>query len=96
MVSSKRRTRLLSFRLYEDEYEDLKNLSTAQGARSISECARSVLSVWIGSQSQSPEEALESEVYRLSREVDRLTRLVKRTYPNRTQQNNNDEPAASS
>lgn len=89
MVSTKRRTRLLSFRLYEDEYEDLRTLSIAQGARSISECARSALSSWIGSRSLSPGEALEAEVYRLSCEVDRLTRLVRKNHPQKLQANGN-------
>jgi hypothetical protein len=38
-----RRDRLVSFRLSEEEYECLRNVSVAQRARSISDFARSVL-----------------------------------------------------
>jgi hypothetical protein len=39
----KTRTRIVSFRLSEDEYERLKDVSRAQCARSVSEFARSTL-----------------------------------------------------
>jgi len=39
----KTRTRMLSFRLSEDEYERLRNLSVMERARSVSDFARSTL-----------------------------------------------------
>jgi hypothetical protein len=53
----------------------------AQGARSISDYTRSILSHWIGSQAGSSREALEAEVCRLSREVERLARLMEKNTP---------------
>lgn len=76
MNASKRRTRLVTFRLDEQEYQGLREVSIAQGARSISDFTRSTLSRLIGNQTGSSREALEAEVYRLSREVERLARLV--------------------
>ena len=76
MNSAKRRTRLVTFRLDEQEYQGLRDRSIAQGARSISDFTRSTLSRLIGNQTGSSREALEAEVYRLSREVERLARLV--------------------
>ena len=76
MNSAKRRTRLVTFRLDEQEYQGLRDLSIAQGARSISDFTRSTLCRLIGNQTGSSREALEAEVYRLSREVERLAQLV--------------------
>jgi hypothetical protein len=39
----KRRTRLISFRLSDEEYQALLQITTAQGARSISDFSRTVL-----------------------------------------------------
>jgi hypothetical protein len=39
----KRRTRLVSFRIYDDEYQTLVKITAAQGARSISDFSRSAL-----------------------------------------------------
>ena len=49
----KRRSKLVSFRLSDEEYEKLRVACVAEGARSISEFARSALqrSVWNQSQS---------------------------------------------
>jgi hypothetical protein len=38
----KRRSKIVSFRLSDAEYESLKNVSAARGARSVSEFTRSV------------------------------------------------------
>ena len=94
MNSSKRRTRLVTFRLDEQEYQGLRERSIAQGARSISDFTRSTLSPLIGNQTGSSREALEAEVYRLSREVARLARLVEGHTPRKPAENG--EPAPNS
>jgi hypothetical protein len=38
----KRRSRIVSFRLSDDEYDSLKSVSTTRGARSVSEFTRAV------------------------------------------------------
>ena len=38
----KRRSRIVSFRLSDEEYDSLKNVSATRGARSVSEFTRSV------------------------------------------------------
>jgi hypothetical protein len=38
----KRRSRIVSFRLSDEEYDSLKNVSTTRGARSVSEFTRAV------------------------------------------------------
>jgi hypothetical protein len=43
MAMFKRRTKLVSFRLSDEEYEKIQGACIAEGARSISEFARSVL-----------------------------------------------------
>jgi uncharacterized protein YceH (UPF0502 family) len=43
MPLTKRRTRLISFRVYEEEYEQLKNHCQCHGIRSISDMARIAL-----------------------------------------------------
>jgi hypothetical protein len=77
-MNLKRRARLVTFRLDEDEYQNLRDRSMAQGARSISDYTRSVLCYWVGSPTESSREALDAEVSQLRREVERLARLVER------------------
>jgi hypothetical protein len=92
MDSSKRRTRLVCFRLDQQEYQDLRERSMAQGARSISDFTRSTLSRLIGNHTGSSREALEAEVYRLSREVERLARLVEGHTPRGLTENGEPTP----
>jgi len=42
MNSRKRRSRIVSFRLSDEEYDSLKNISESYGARNVSEFTRSV------------------------------------------------------
>jgi predicted DNA-binding protein len=83
MVVFKRKTRTLSLRLSEEEYERLRQNSLAQGSRSVSDCVREVLSRFSGGEPASPSNGLErrmrkldSEVQVLSRELDRLRHIV--------------------
>jgi hypothetical protein len=76
----KRRSRMVSFRLSEDEYEGLKNICTIVGARSLSDIARDAVHRML-SDSPSPKKDLETEVQTLQGRMDvfdqELKRLVK-------------------
>jgi hypothetical protein len=81
----KARTRTISFRLSEAEYMELRNLSIANGSRSLSDFARWTVRRAIQSEefaSQSGIEArvrdLNSKTDEIHREVTRLIRLMGR------------------
>lgn len=83
MVVFKRRTRMLSFRLSEEEYQRLRRSSLVQGARSVSDYARDTLSHVLSGEAVPPSDGLEnrmtkldSEIQVLSRELERLRRFV--------------------
>ena len=78
----KTRKRMLSFRLSEDEYERLKEISLAERARSVSEFARAALcnipegkGAAAGSAAPRVEE-LEGAVKQLKQEMHQLRQLV--------------------
>ena len=77
----RRRTRIVSFRISEEEYQDLVNLCAMRQARSLSDFARLATFSQFESKSQTnkPENTLR-EIYRklgaLDREVKRLAGLV--------------------
>lgn len=75
MAVFKRRTRMVSFRLSESEYEELRNLCVAHGARSLSDFARFVVCRVVGAKTGTPLDTLEE----LNREVKRLAELIERT-----------------
>ena len=78
----KPRTRMVSFRLSEEEYERLKDLSLTESARSVSEFARNALCrmpVKDGNGDAAVEprmEKLEGAMTQLSQEMHQLRRLV--------------------
>jgi hypothetical protein len=67
---------MVSFRLSEEEYDGLKSLCLAEGARSVSELARSTVCRLLGSTNGSPVLTLEKRVQELDREIRRLSELV--------------------
>jgi hypothetical protein len=76
-----RRTRVLSFRISEEEYQDLINLCMMRQSRSLSDFARlATLSQFEATTSNTKSENALREVYRklgaLDREVKRLAALV--------------------
>jgi hypothetical protein len=76
-----RRTRVLSFRISEEEYQDLINLCMMRQSRSLSDFARlATLSQFEANTSNTKSESTLREVYRklgaLDREVKRLAALV--------------------
>jgi predicted DNA-binding protein len=83
MVVFKRKTRMLSLRLSEEEYERLRQKSLAQGSRSVSDYARETLFRFSGGEPTSSSNGLErrmrkldSEMQVLSRELERLRHFV--------------------
>ena len=77
----RRRTRIVSFRISEEEYPDLVNLCVMRQARSVSDFARfaTFSQFEVNASKRKPETTLR-EVYRrigaLDREVKRLTELL--------------------
>ena len=84
MAVLKRRTRMVNFRLFEDEYEGLRSACLAGGVRSISDFARAAVcrSLVAGPRSSSDEplhvwvRTLDGKVQELDRAVKSLTELV--------------------
>ncbi len=78
----KRRSRMISFRVSEDEYAGLKNLCINESARSVSDMARDAVHRLIHNRSFSQDhvgnevQALQLRVDRLDQEVKRLVRVV--------------------
>jgi hypothetical protein len=75
MTVLKRRTRLIGFRLSDDEYRELESLCASEGARSLSDFVRSsLLRVLSGSGAELP---VETEIRRLKRRLSELQRRVR-------------------
>ena len=79
----KRRSRMLSFRLSEEEYSDLKAICEAQGARSVSDLARiAILNLAGGGNSNGHShlhtemDSLKARVATLDDQIQRLSRLL--------------------
>lgn len=79
----KRRSRLVSFRLSEEEYQELCSACISSGARSISDLARTALDQWISSSNAadncvftSQMCALDAKVRQLRSEVEQLSKRL--------------------
>jgi hypothetical protein len=75
-----RRTRVVSFRLSEEEYKDLMSLCLTQGSRNLSDFARlATFSQFANSSTHGQADSVQ-QIYRklgaLDREVKRLARLI--------------------
>ncbi|MBI3665297.1 MAG: hypothetical protein HY236_03585 [Acidobacteria bacterium] len=77
MAVLKRRTRMVNFRLSEDEYEYLKNMCLNEGARSISDFARAAVCRSLASHSGPQGEGLDAWVRKLNGKVEELDRAVR-------------------
>jgi hypothetical protein len=75
-----RRDRLVSFRLSEEEYENLRSLSIAQKARSISDFARTALrNVLVTSRNDeftSASKSMETTITHLTQSMGELSRVI--------------------
>jgi hypothetical protein len=83
MPEFKRKNRMISLRISEEEYESLKHLYTSQGARSLSEFARLAIDRVIGFDRHPEDRSLESRftaldgrVAGLQTELARLAHVV--------------------
>ena len=79
-----RRTRMISFRVSEHEFELLKTQSEAEGARSVSDFARLALCGHRGQNGRSHEpdiHKLKDEIEQLNTHVRRVTELLERAGP---------------
>lgn len=74
----KRRNRMVSFRLSEDEYAGLRNVCLTEGARSVSDLARDAVHRLIGKNGASAEVQLQTTVQTLAGRMEELDREVKR------------------
>ena len=80
MPTFKKRNRIISFRVSDEEFEILLQVSEAQGAHSISDYARlaacrAIAESGAGATLAVQVEALESRVQQLSSQVERLSQL---------------------
>lgn len=87
MAVFKRKTRVVSFRLSQEEYEHLRQKSLAQGAHSVSDCARAAVLLLLADRTAAPADEFEAKIARLDekmrqveREVQRLARALHRHY----------------
>ena len=75
----KRRTKMISFRLSEREFEQLRLISEAQGARSVSDYARLTLcqeAPEVQVKADTEVQRLSGTLYQLSQNVRRLVELL--------------------
>jgi len=82
-MSFRRRTRMVSFRVSEDEFEQLKTISESEGTGSVSDYAR--LSLCSGNHGAPASVAaeihkLDNELQSLRTHLERLTALVESTH----------------
>lgn len=73
-MSFTRRTRMISFRVSENEFQELRTRSEEQGARSVSDYARLALRESTGT----PDMRIEADLDQLSVEVQRLSTDIRR------------------
>jgi Arc/MetJ-type ribon-helix-helix transcriptional regulator len=85
MIVMKRRAKMVSIRLSDDEYRRLKEMTEAQGARSVSDVARSAMQLMLSAHQAGLDGTIESRVRELDgrvavldREVQRLSALAAR------------------
>jgi hypothetical protein len=80
MAVFKRRSKLVSFRLSEEDYRSLIEICQTRGARSVSEVARDAMHGLLGvnGHGNGPDAKLESKVVQLQGRLEELDREVKR------------------
>ena len=77
MAILKPRTKIITFRVAEEEFEQLKNLSVAEGARSLSDYARAAVCNPAPSRTAMREVELDARVRKLDGKVEELDPAVK-------------------
>jgi|SRR5579864_7255695 hypothetical protein len=77
MTVLKRRSRMVSFRLSEEEYEGLRHICMTVGARSLSDIARDAVHRLLGDGTE-PKKDVEAELRMLSDKMEALDQEVRR------------------
>jgi hypothetical protein len=78
MAVFRRRTRIVSFRLSDDEYESLKQVSLSEGARSVSDYARVALCRLLGASRPGDGDGIEAKVLHLDAQMQALQDELRR------------------
>lgn len=78
MTVLKRRTRIVSFRVFEEEYQALENICATKGIRSISDLARHAVCQMARAGGSTTGEPIEEELWRLKGRMEGLDRELKR------------------
>jgi hypothetical protein len=78
MTVFRKRTRVVSFRVSEEEYEELLGLSQASGAHSVSDFARLAASHSLGETDGRGLNAMQAKMRELRGQIDQLDSEVKR------------------
>jgi hypothetical protein len=73
----KRRSRMVSFRLSEEEYESLRHICLTAGARSLSDIARDAVHRLIGNGGEQKKD-LETQLRLLNERIDAIDQEVRR------------------
>ncbi|HKW98200.1 MAG TPA: hypothetical protein VJN43_10735 [Bryobacteraceae bacterium] len=77
MTVLKRRSRMVSFRLSEEEYEGLRQICLTVGARSLSDIARDAVHRLLGEETE-PRKDVDAELRLLGEKMNALDQEVKR------------------
>ena len=77
-MSIESRSRMISFRLTQEEYEKFRRVCFTHGIRSVSEMARAAINLLLQEPSRAPNEAIESRVAELEARVHMLFLELKR------------------
>ena len=72
MTIFKRRTRIVSFRLSEDEYDQIRAVCIANGVRSISDFARAATRHWALNLPNESEDLIRTKMLRLDEKISEL------------------------
>ena len=74
MAVFKPKTRIVSFRLSEEEYECLRQKSLTQGTHSTSDCARAAVLLLLADRTAAPADDFQAKVAQLDQRVRRVER----------------------
>jgi hypothetical protein len=77
-MSIESRSRMISFRLTQDEYEKFRRVCFTHGIKSVSEMARAAINMLLQEPERAPNEAIESRVAELEARVHMLFLELKR------------------
>ena len=79
------KSRMVSFRLTEEQYEEFRRLCSSQGSTSVSDMARSAILLLLGRPKPNPQSTLESRVAAIEEQIHVLMADVRRLQSASTQ-----------